>query len=394
MTLFRPGGGEQRAVSYADVWGAGGDVSSSTERMTGESVSFATVIGLDAVAGAVGLMSDLVSMTPFHAYRDVGGVAQRMSTQPQVITQPSPSMSAQTWKAQFVVGQMLWGNSIGYVVDTTTMGYPLTVEWVDNAQVSVVERAPFGAADWFIGGRQVDASRIVHVPGRYVRPGSIMGLAPLERFSETFGLALAARRYGAEWFRDGASPSAVLQSDQQITAEQAAEVKRRWMLPPKREPRVLGAGLTYHPTQGNPSDSQMVEVEQQVINRVARIMGVPAEFIGGGGGGGGSITYANREQRAMDLLTYNADPLLVRLEQLQSGWLPQPQYVKAARGAFLRTDLASRFKAHDMAVRGGWSSVNEIRALEDQPPIEGGDVHLWPPYATSVAPPGGSDDDE
>lgn len=399
MSLFRPRRDERRAVSYADVWGSGGDVSTSTAQLTGELVGFNEVIGLDAVAGAVGLMSDLISMTPFRAHRDVNGVAQPLPTQPQIITAPSAAVKPMAWKAQFVVGQMLWGNSVGYITEWDSTGHPISVEWVDPAQVQVVERAPFGTADWFIAGRKVDPSRILHVPGRYVRPGSIMGIAPLERHRETYGLALAARRYGSEWFRDGAHPSAVLMSDQAIEQPVADEVKRRWLaVTNKREPRVLGAGLKYQATQGNPADSQMIEVEQQTINKVARIMGVPAEFIGGGGGGGGSITYANREQRAMDLLTYYADPHLVRLEEMLGECLPKPRYVKANRGAFLRADLLTRYKAHDMAIRGGFGSVNERRALEDLPPIDAGDEYLWPPYATTVqqvdpTPQGGSDDD-
>lgn len=397
MSLFRPRVEERRSVSYEDVWGSGGDVGFSTAEMTDEKVNFATVIGLDAVAGAVGLMSDLISMTPFHAHRDVDGVARPLPSQPQIITAPSAVISPMAWKAQFVVGQMLWGNSFGYITEWDATGHPTSVEWVDPAQVQVVESAPFGTAEWFIAGRKVDPSRIIHVPGRYVRPGSILGVAPLERHKETYGLALAARRYGAEWFRDGAHPSAMLQSDQVISQEQAEEIKRRWLLPRrKREPRVIGAGLKYIATQGNPAESQMIEVEQQVINRVARIMGVPAEFIGGGGGGGGSITYANREQRAMDLLTYYADPHLVRLELMLGGCLPKPRYVKANRGAFLRADIATRYKVHDTALRSGLASVNERRALEDLPPIDGGDEFLWPPYATSVQqvdPQGGTDDD-
>lgn len=385
MSLFRPRRDEHRAVSYTDVWGSGGDVGATTSKLTGEVVGFNDVIGLDAVAGAVGLMSDLISMTPFHAHRDVDGVARPVPSQPQIITSPSAVISVMAWKAQFVVGQMLWGNSIGYVTEWDATGHPTTVEWVDNAQVQVIEGAPFGTAEWSIAGRKVDPSRIIHVPGRYVRPGSIMGIAPLERHRDTYGLALAARRYGSEWFRDGAHPSAVLMSDQKIEQPVADEIKRRWLAPRnKREPRVLGAGLRYEKTQGNPSESQMIEVEQQTINKVARIVGVPAEFIGGGGGGGGSITYANREQRAMDLLTYYADPHLVRLEQMLGSCLPKPRYVKANRGAFLRADIATRYRVSDMAIRSGMASVNERRALEDLPPIESGDEYLWPPYATSV----------
>lgn len=329
MSLFRPA--ERRTLTYQDVWGSGLEWNGS---QSGESITYGTVIGLDAVAGCVGLMSDIVSMIPFHSYTDVKGVAAPLDRQPPIVTKPSPSVSAMTWKAQVVTSWMLWGNLYGLILTTDRRGHPTSIELLDPAQVICIEHPPFGTPDWFYAGKPIDPKRIMHVPGRFVRPGSILGQAPLERFRDTYGLALAARRYGAEWFRDGAHPSAILQSEQAISMEQAATIKERFMaaVRKKREPAVLGAGLTYVAAQGDPAKSQMIEVEQQVVGRIARIMGVPVEMIGGAGGGS-SVTYANREQRAVDLLTYNVDPYLVRLEGMFTEALPDPQYAKATRGA-------------------------------------------------------------
>ncbi len=384
MTLFRPA--ERREVTYADVWGAGDDVTGATS-MTGEPVNFTTVIGLDAVAGAVGLMSDIVSMVPFHAYRDRDGIAQQMPAQPSIVANPSASVPTMAWKAQAIVSWMLWGNMFGLVVATDHLGYPTSVEILDPAQVVCIERPP-ASPQWIVAGKAIDPARLLHVPGRYVRPGSVLGLAPLERHRDTYGLAIAARRYGAEWFRDGAHHDGVLSTDKAVDPEQAKTIKARFVaaVRRRREPVVLGSGFKFERTTGNPSESQMVEVEAAVVGRIARIMGVPVEMIGGSAGTGGSITYANREQRAVDLLTYSVDPHLCRLEDLQTRCLPRPQYSKAARGALLRTDLLTRYRAHDIAIRAGFATVNERRALEDEPPVPGGDVALWPPYATSVQP--------
>lgn len=382
MPLFRP---ERRSLSVESVWGSFG---SSRSSLTGERVDFATVIGLDAVAGAVGLLSDIVSMVPFHAYRDVDGVASKLPTQPQILENPSPSVRPVAWKAQAIVSQALWGNLYGLVIDEDRLGYPTSVEVADPAQVACRE-APPARPQWSYAGREIDASRLIHSPGRYVRPGSVLGMSPLDANRDTWGLAQSARRYGAQWFRDGAHPSAILSTpvDKSLTQEQAQTMKDRFMaaLRKKREPAVLSGGVTYTPIQGNPSDSQMIEVEDQIIGRVARVIGVPAEMIGGSAGSKSSVTYANREQRAVDLLTYTVDPYLVRLEELFTSCLPRGQYVKAARGALLRTDLLTRYRAHDIAIRGGFATPNERRALEDEPPLpEGGDEALWPPYATSV----------
>ncbi len=381
MSLFRPA--ERRAISVEDVWGSYGSTRST---LTGERVDFATVVGLDAVAGCVGLLSDIVSMLPFHAYRDVDGVGTKLDRQPQILTNPSAAVRPVAWKAQFVVSQALWGNFWAIVASEDALSYPTSAEVADPAQMTCEERPP-GRPLWRYAGREIDADRLLHAPGRYVRPGSVLGLSPLDVHRDTWGLAQAARRYGAEWFRDGAHPSAILSTPEQKTQEQAQTMKKRFISAVKRrrEPAVLSGGVEYTPIQGNPAESQMIEVEDQVIGRVARVMGVPAEMIGGSAGSKSSVTYANREQRAVDLLTYTIDPYLVRLEELFTSCLPRGQYVKATRGALLRTDLLTRYQAHDIAIRGGFATVNERRRLEDEPALpEGGDEALWPPYATSV----------
>ncbi len=81
------------------------------------------------------------------------------------------------------------------------------------------------------------------------------------------------------------------------------------------------------------------------------------------------MTYSNREQRTLDMLTYAADPWLVRVERWLSSLLPQPQYVKFNRAALLRTDLLSRFKAYNIGIASKFLLPNEARDFEDWQPL-------------------------
>lgn len=395
MSLFRPARAEKRAVTVESVYGGH---ATSWSSLTGERTDFATVVGLDAVAGAVGLLSDIVSMLPFHAHRDVDGIGERLARQPQVLTSPSVAVRPMAWRAQVVVSLAVWGNAFGLITARDDkLGYPVSVEILDPTNVTVTER-PLARPEWRYNGTVIDHDRLLHIPGRFVRPGSVLAMAPLDVHRDTWGLARAARRYGAGWFADGAHPTAILSTpkDKSLTKEQADTVKSRFLasLRGRREPAVLSGGMEYKPIQGNPQESQLIEIETQVIGRVARIMGVPPEMIGGAVEGSGSVTYANRESRAVDLLTYNVDPYLVRLEEATTSCLPRGQYVKAARGALLRTDLLTRYRAHDLAIRGGWATRNERRRLEDEPPLPDGDETLWPPYATSTQATGATEGDD
>jgi phage portal protein BeeE len=98
---------------------------------------------------------------------------------------------------------------------------------------------------------------------------------------------------------------------------------------------------------------------------------------------GGSLTYANVEQFNQQLLTFTLDPWLVRLERMLYDLLPRPQYAKFNRGALLRTDLLTRYRAHEIALRNEFEVVNEVRDLEDRKPVAWGDE----PTASKTAPP-------
>jgi hypothetical protein len=72
--------------------------------------------------------------------------------------------------------------------------------------------------------------------------------------------------------------------------------------------------------------------------------------------------------------------------------MPRPVYARFNNDAVTRTTLLDRYRAHDLALRDGWKSRDEVRRLEDMPSIPDGDEYLWPPYATSLTAPAAQTD--
>jgi HK97 family phage portal protein len=105
------------------------------------------------------------------------------------------------------------------------------------------------------------------------------------------------------------------------------------------------------------------------VATIARYFGVQPELIGADSGN--SLTYANVEQRALDFLTFGLRPWLVRLETAISALLSSTTTVKFNAAALVRTDLLTRYQAHESAIRAGWKLRSEVRELEDLPPIAG-----------------------
>lgn len=279
------------------------------------------------------------------------------------------------WLYQAVTSWMLRGNLYGITPDgmrDTRTGTPTMIQLQHPDAVRVTE--PYGEdpPEWRVNGRQVDRSKIWHRRVHPV-PGRLLGASPIEYGAGIISLGVATTRFGLQWFHEGAHPSGLLTNEAKLDEKQARTAKERFMaaLRGTREPVVLGAGWTYKPIQVNPNESQFLETQGFTSAECCRLFGpgYPQIF---GYETGESLTYANIEQRSLDLLTYSVDPWLVRLERMLSALLPAGRNAKFNRKGLLRNDLLTRYRAHEIALRNKLGTINEARAEEDLPPVEWG----------------------
>ena len=110
---------------------------------------------------------------------------------------------------------------------------------------------------------------------------------------------------------------------------------------------------------------------------IAGIFGVPPHMIGDverSTSWGSGI-----EQQSLGYVIYSLMPWLTRLERTVRQLLGDPNlYVKFDPDGLLRGDTTQRYSAYAQARQWGWMSVNDIRAKEDEEPVDGGDQYLQP----------------
>jgi len=362
----------------------------STRTAAGEVVSADRALRLGAVWSCVNLIADTVGGLPVDAYRTRGGVRVEVSPTPSLLVEPSAESLALDWRRDVLVSLLLHGNAFGLVTSTDELGYPTTIELLDPAAVTVTKNTTTGRYSWRTGrvSRELwPLGDLWHLPA-YTVAGQALGLSPITYAAESIGVGLAARRFGSSWFEGGGHPTGILETDQEVGPDLAKIVKTRFMdaVGKGGEPAVLGKGLSYSSIQVAPEESQFLETMGSNVADVARFYNVPPEIIGGDSGS--SMTYANVEQRSLDLLTYGLSRWVLRLEAGLSRLMPRGTAVKLNTDALVRVDLLTRYRAHDAAIRAGWLSRNEVRTIEDRPPIvdddDSGDEYLWPPYATAL----------
>jgi HK97 family phage portal protein len=383
VSLFRPGREQRSFDTLADL---------IAERTIGRVHSKMPVnddssLTNSAVWACVDLISEIVSTMPFDEYRRGGAGELLELPKPPLLDDPTGDSSGlEVWLRQALVSLLLRGNAYGLVLAVGGDGWPTQIESLHPDRVQVERLRTIGPVTWRLDAKPIErwpAGPLWHLPA-YCAPGSPVGMSPIRYAAETIGLGLAVTKFGAQWFGDGAHPTSTVESPHEITEEQAKVIKARVLraMGETREPLVLGSDTKLNAVQVAPEESQFLETSQANVADVCRYFRVPPEAIGGKAAD--SLTYANQEQRGIALLTNTVNGWLVRLERSLTRLRPRPRFVKANPDSLLRVDLATRYKAHDLGLRGGWLSRNDVRRIEDRPPIPDGDEYLWPPYTTSL----------
>jgi HK97 family phage portal protein len=335
-----------------------------------------TAMQHSAVWAAVNLIAGSISTLPLAAYRK--GERDPLPDLPPLLRQPSATMNLNEWVYAALQSLLLRGNCYGLIVDRAGAGLlPAQCELLNPDRVQVTAN---GQVEYRVDGREVDPASIWHARA-FTTAGSVVGLSPIAHAKQAVGLGLAAEKFAAEVFGTRGVPVGLLSTDQDVDQEMADRWRARWRQR-DRDIAVLGGGARFQAVTLSPQDAQFLEASQANVRTIARYFGVQPELIGADSGN--SLTYSNVEQRAIDFLQFCLRPWLVRLETAISGLLSSTTTVKFNAAGLVRTDLLTRYQAHESAIRAGWKLRSEVRELEDLPPIPGIDDQE-PPETGAVA---------
>jgi HK97 family phage portal protein len=314
-------------------------------------------------------------MLPLQTYRRSGDRRERASD-PSLLRQPSAQGGLHDWLFRAMTSLVYRGNAVGMITARDAYEYPTSIEWLNPDEVSVDDSQPFGPGSfvdpiWFWRGRRMAASDLVHIPW-FTMPGRVWGLSPIGAYASTVATGLSAKDFSRQWFDNGGVPPGTFRNTSQtVDQDQADGIKRRLVRAIRtREPIVYGSDWEYTPITVASNEAKFVETMRLGASEIAAIYGIPPEMIGGETGA--SMTYANVEQQSINFVQFTLLPWLKKLEDALSALLPRPLYLKFNVDALIRPDATTRYANYRTARDIGLMSIDEIRALEDMPPIPDG----------------------
>ncbi|MFF3857489.1 phage portal protein [Micromonospora sp. NPDC002575] len=355
---------------------------------SGVSVTERSSLHMPAVWRSVALIAGVSSALPLHTY--AAGTKNRATS--ALLADPHPDLTPlELWRLAYT-HRVLWGNGYqqkvrnraGVVVEL----HPLMPDRVRVGKVRPDELLPSGKVfevtdDW--GTVHALTSReILHIPG--LGYDGVTGCSPVRLAAEGIGLAQAAEKTAARQFGKGNIMSGVLQTEQRLKPDQANALKQQWRAKMggwanSQEIAVLDSGAAFKPVTMPYKDAQFLESREFQVVEVARMFGVPQFLLMSTEK---STSWGTGlEQQAQGWITFDLAPtwLTPTEQRINKELLPASLYAKYAVQGLLRGDSTARATFYRAMRDVGGFSANDVRGLEDLPPIgPEGDVYLQPTY--------------
>ncbi len=249
-------------------------------------------------------------------------------------------------------------------------------------QNMVVKRLTTGALEYKYtengNERVIPVKNIMHIRGFGL--DGVCGMMPMKTGRDVIGSAMAVEESAAKIFEQGLQSSGFLSADNALTDDQRERL-RGYMASftgSKNAGKimVLEGGLKYQGVTMNPEDAQMLESRAFSIEEICRWFRVPPFMVGHTTKQ--SSWASSSEGMNLQFLTHTLRPLLVNIEQEIGRCLLDSDdevFAEFSVEGLLRADSAGRAAYYTSALQNGWMSRNDVRRLENMPPIEGGDIY-------------------
>lgn len=352
-----------------------------------------------AVYRCVELIAGTCAALPLKAYRT--GTRDKVTA--PVLDDPHPELTAfEVWETAYA-SLLLWGNAY-FWKGTDGTGrvrrlWPIhparvVVELVDPP-TDVPGQTGAGAKRFKIydangGTKTYTREQILHIPG--LGYDGRVGMSRIKLAAQGIGVGLAAEEYAGRLFANGSLFSGILKTAAKLEEPAATRLKQRWKekmagLANAHDIAVLDSGAEFQPISMPAEDAQLLESRQASVGDVAMLFGLPPHAIGKVDK---STSWGTGiEQQTIGMVQFTLQPsYLTRVEQriTKEVLTRQDVYAEYTIEGLLRGDSKARAAFYTAMVAMRAMNPNEVRALENMAPYEGGDEFLNPNIDVAPAP--------
>ncbi|EJF91674.1 HK97 family phage portal protein [Bartonella tamiae Th239] len=366
---------DDSALSYAGITSHSGEV-----------VNENSLLGLSTAWRCISLLSGTVASLPINIYKeDSEGVPRLFKEHPlYFILKREPNYDQTAFDFWHFLESSIEMRGNAYARITRNGAKHISSLIPIHPSFISVTRQPDGALKyrWSENGIYYEggSENIFHIRGFGGDP--LGGLSPLSVGRNVFGNALAADNSSSDMFKNGLKPTGVLTFSEWLNEEQRKiaeeNLSKKIGIGNGGMPLILEGGTSWQQITLSPEDAQMLQSRSFSVEEICRIFGVPPHMVGHTEN---STSWGTGlEQQTLAFLQFTLRERLKRIEQAINKQLltrlerQNGVYVSFNLESLLRADSQGRAHFYQVMTLIGAMTINEVRRLENMPPVDGGDT--------------------
>ena len=355
--------------------------------LAGVRVNEVTAWNISGVYACIRLISETIGSLPLSVYRRLPRGKEQLPNHPVnrlLHDTPNPEMTSMVFRETLQANLLSWGNAYAEI-QRNGIGRPVALWPLLSSQVTP-ERNNAGTIQYRVRETGKDERiltpwDVLHVPG--MGWNGIVGQSQVRLARETLGLTIAAEEFGSTFFGNGAHAGGILEHPAKISDEANARLRKSWEEMHQgsenaHKTAILEEGMKWNPITIPPDDAQFLETRKFQMEEIARWYNVPPHKIGLLD----KATFSNITEQSIEFVVDTIRPWLVRWEQeIKRKLFAQTEtdlFAKHNDNGLMRGDPKTRGEFYTKGFNLGALSPNDIRELEDENPIDGGDAYYRP----------------
>ena len=288
--------------------------------------------------------------------------------------------SAREFYKRIIIHYLLFGNAFIEIIKNGKETQ-LKIHEPDNIDVEIVDVN--GVEDHYYKinkssngnndvGRVIAPEKMIHIMDYNI--DGVKGISRIQSKANTLKNAGQIQNYATEMYQNGANISGYIYGDRTVTKEALDYLRQKFeetYTSKNGGVAALPLGFKYEPLQYNIpfADAQIIEGSKFAVEDVARIFGVPLTLIGRG-----ESADNKGETDFNKFLTVTIAPLFMMIESEFNRrlFMDSTSYMKFELKGLYRVDMKARYESYRIALNAGFMNDDEVRALEEMPPLPNG----------------------
>lgn len=385
------GGGQSESVvssSAGDVWRS--LLGSARQTIAGVRVTPESALAIPVLQNCVTLLSESIAQLPCEVFeRKEGGQRESATSHPAYdVLRYQPNLVQTPYERIELLQNHTGLRGNGYELIERRDDGNIAALWpLSSDKVQVFKGSDL--LPYYQVGSNADRlpmRQVHHV--RWHSLNGYAGMSPVALHADSIGMLQAVRDYAGKSFANGTMVSGVIERPKEAGAikETSAidKITDQWGnkfagVDNAKKVALLQEGMTFKPLSMTMVDAEILGMLKLFGVDVARLYKIPLPLVNDLD----KLSYNSLEQQIIQYVVFGLLPWVKRHEQSSNrDFILEKDrgkyYIEFNLSGLMRGDQKTRYACYALGRQWGWLSVNDIRRLENLPPILGGNVYLQP----------------